>query len=176
MYAACIDGCDVGSYIYMNMDSFVVSLLMAGLDAHNNCKLVLISTSAAMEVEQPVASLSPSAEEAPALGVYANGGLVENPAGDAADNAREEPVSEASGATEEQTPASPKPKATISPDAKPLKKNGSSPPKGTTTKSRAIPSGAGAPSVRKVGIILYLHHLHLEVSLKLPWLIPRAWP
>jgi len=119
-----------------------------------------------MEVELPVAPLSPAAEEASTLGVYANGGPVETPAGDEVDNAREEPVSEASGATEEQPLASPKPKATISPDAKPLKKNGSSPPKGTTTKSKATPSGAGASSVRKVGIILYLHHLYLEVSLK----------
>lgn len=123
-----------------------------------------------MEVEPPVAPLSPSAEEAPTLGVYANGGLVETPAGDAVDNASEELVPEPSAATEEQSPASPKPKATVSPDAKPLKKNGSSPSKGSTTKSGTTPSGAGAPSVRKVVITLYLHHPHphLEVSLNLP--------
>lgn len=121
-----------------------------------------------MEVEPPVAPLSPSAEEAPTLGVYANGGLLETPAGDAVDNASDEPVSEPSAATEEQSPASPKPKATVSPDAKPLKKNGSSPSKGSTTKSGTTPSGAGAPSVRKVVIIPYLYHPHLEVSLKLP--------
>src|SRR5258706_14579503 len=112
-----------------------------------------------MEVEQPVAPLSPSAEEVSTLGVYANGGLVETPAGDAVENAQEEPVPESSAATEEETPASPKPKATVSPDAKPLKKNGNSPSKGSTTKSGTTPSGAGAPSVRKVGIIPYLHHL-----------------
>lgn len=114
-----------------------------------------------MEVEQPVVSLSPSAEEAPTLGVYANAGLVETPAGDAVDNAREEPISEAPAATEEQSPTSTKPKATVSPGAKPLKKNGSSPPKGSTTKSGATSSGAGVPSVRKVSITLYLYHLTL---------------
>ena len=121
-----------------------------------------------MEVEQPVAPLSPSAEGVPTLSVYANGGLVETPAGDAVDNAQEELVSEPSAATEEQSPTSPKPKATVSPDAKPLKKNGNTPSKGSTTKSGTTPSGAGAPSVRKVGIIPYIRHLHLEVSLSLP--------
>jgi hypothetical protein len=130
-----------------------------------------------MEVEQPVAPLSPSAEEAPTLSVYANGGLVETPADDVVDDAPEEPVSEASAATEEQPPASPKPKATVSPDAKRLKKIASSPLKGSaTTKSGTTPSGAGAPLVRKVAIILHLHHPHLEFSLNLPWLIPRVWP
>ena len=121
-----------------------------------------------MEVEQPVAPLSPSAEGAPTLDVYANGGLVETPAGDAVDNVQEESVSEPSAATEEQPPTSPKPKATVSPDAKPLKKNGNSPSKGSTTKSGTTPSGAGAPSVRKVCIIPYLHHPHFEVLLNLP--------
>jgi len=119
-----------------------------------------------MDVEQPVASLSPTAEGAPTLGVYANGGLVETPAGGVVDDAPEDPVSEASAATEEEPPATTKPKATVSPDAKSLKKIGSSPPKGSTTTKPS--SSAGARSVKKAGIILYLHHPHFDFSLNLP--------
>lgn len=130
---------------------------------HNSCKLVLISTSAAMEVEQPVAPLSPSAEEAPTLGVYANGGSVEALPCDAGDDAPVEPAPDASAPTKEQLSASPKPKATVSPDAKPLKKIRSLPPKGsTTTKPGSTSSGVAAPSVKRVGIILYPHLSHRE--------------
>jgi len=121
-----------------------------------------------MEVEQPVASLFPSTEEVPTLGAYADGGPVDTPAGDAVGDGPEAPASEASAATEEQPLASPKPKATVSPDAKPLKRIGSLPPKGsTTTKPGTTPSGAGAPSVKKVGIILYLRLSHRKFSLNL---------
>jgi hypothetical protein len=121
-----------------------------------------------MEVEQPVAPLSPSAEEAPTHDLDANGGPVEAPAGagDAVD-APEEPAPEASVTIEEQPSSSSKPKAAISPDAKPLKKMGGSPPKVSTTKPGTTPGGAGTPSVRKVGLILYLHLPHGEFSLNL---------
>lgn len=119
-----------------------------------------------MEVEQSVASLSPSAEEAPSFDVSTNGGLVDAPADEVASDAPEEPAPEAPAATEEQPQASPKPKATVSPDAKPLRKIGGLPPKGSaTTKAGTTPSGAGAPSVKKVGIVLYLHLPHCEFSL-----------
>ena len=121
-----------------------------------------------MEVEQSVTSLSPSAEEAPTLGVDADGGLVDPPAGDAASDAPEEPAPEASATTKEQSQASPKPKAVVSPDAKPQRKIGSLPPKGSaTTKAGTTPSGAGAPSVKKVAIILHLHLPHCEFPLNL---------
>jgi hypothetical protein len=111
-----------------------------------------------MEVEQSAASLSSPAEGAPILDVCANGGLVETPAGDAVGDPPEELGPEASSATEEEPSASPKPKAAVSPDAKPLKKIGVSPLQGTTTAQRRTTlSSAGTPSVRKVGVILYLH-------------------
>lgn len=118
-----------------------------------------------MEVEQSVASLSPSAEEASSFGVSANGGLVDAPTDEVASDAPEEPAPEAPAALEEQPQASPKPKATVSPDAKPLRKIGGLPPKGSATTKAG--SGAGAPSVKKVGIVVYLHLPHCEFWLTL---------
>src|SRR5258708_34049636 len=95
----------------------------------------------AMEVVQPVAPLSPSAEETPTNGVYTNSESVDAPAGDAVGGASEEPAPESSAATEEQPSASFKPKAAISPAAKPLKKTGGPPPTVlSTTKPGRAPS------------------------------------